>query len=101
MPEVMTYVTGRVGSDRLFQVVERYRAAILDGPPPSIESTYLVEGSEGMVAILTFWRTREDLETMRSSGEEPLARRLIREAGGDPEVRVLRVLASSAPSGPR
>ena len=39
-----------------------------------------------MMAIATVWDSREDLDSYIDSVEEPFARRVLREAGGEPEV---------------
>lgn len=92
MGAVITIVSGRVEASRRGEVIEPYRAATANGPPAYLESTFLVEDEEGM-AIISVWRDRELLETYISSVDEPLARRLIREAGATPEVRIMDVVA--------
>lgn len=53
------------------------------------------------IGILSLWHRRADLDALLASGEEPPARRLIREHGGDPEATFWEVaLRGSAVAGP-
>jgi heme-degrading monooxygenase HmoA len=95
MSAVVTWVSGNVPRDREEELVDKYRAAIDAGLPPAIAATMLLrDGDE--VSVITTWRTCEDLEATMTSPEEPLARRLIREAGGTPSVRIFDVVAGSS-----
>ena len=49
----------------------------------------------GTVAIVSVWRDRADLDAMLKSGEEPFARRLIREADAEPRAEFFDIRASS------
>ena len=92
--EVVTWVSGRVEEDRLPEIERHFSAAIEGGLPPGISQTMLIrDGDE--VSIVTTWHSREDLAAMQASGQEPLARRLIREAGGTPILRVFDVAVRS------
>lgn len=93
MAEVVTLVTGRVEPDRAHEVTDPYREALEDGPPPDIEETFLLQAEGGQMAILSVWHRRADLDAMLASGEEPFARRLIRGAGGNPQVAVFEIVA--------
>jgi hypothetical protein len=92
---VISIVRGVVPDDQVARIREAYEAAIEQGLPDGIEATYLVGGDGGAVAILTVWRDRAVLDAMRATGQEPLARRLIREAGGQPSAEFLEVLAAA------
>lgn len=93
---VMSMIRGVVAADRLEEVRGPYAAAITAGTPPGIVTTYLLSGPGDLVAIATIWRDRAALDAMIATGEEPLARRLIREAGGEPSAEFFEVMASSA-----
>jgi heme-degrading monooxygenase HmoA len=93
MAEVVTIASGSIDPARVDDVESRYRRELESAPPTGIEQTYLLRGDGGRVAVVTFWRSRADLDAMRASGEEPFARRLIREAGGTPEVAIYDVAA--------
>lgn len=95
MAEVITMVTGQIAPDRVHEVMDPYRQALAGGPPPDLEETFLLQEDGGQLAILSVWHRRADLDAMLASGEEPFARRLIRGAGGTPEVRILEILARS------
>jgi heme-degrading monooxygenase HmoA len=99
MAEVVTIVSGTVPHDREREVIDPYREALEAGLPPGIERTSLLRANGGDLAILTVWRRRADLEAMLATGEEPLARRLIREAGGSPEVRMYEIVADTSSLG--
>ncbi len=95
MSAVVTIVTGRISADRVHEVADPYREALKDGLPPDLEETFLLQGDGGQLAILSVWHRREDLDAMLASGEEPFARRLVRAAGGMPEVSIYEVLVRS------
>jgi len=82
---VLSVVSAHIPSERRDDVVRRYSDQVAGGLPPAIRQTLLVSGDDGEMAVLTLWRSREDLDAMLASGEEPFARRLLREAGGRPE----------------
>ena len=92
MGAVVTWVSGRVAAERQSEVSVPYAEAIAAGPPPGIEQTMLVRDGADL-SIVTVWARREDLDAMIASNEEPLARRLIRQAGGMPSVRIFEVVA--------
>lgn len=96
MAEVVTIASGTIDPARIDEVESRYRRELESAPPSGIEQTHLLRADGGRVAVLTFWRSRADLDAMRASGDEPFARRLIREAGGTPEVVIYDVAAGSS-----
>ncbi len=91
---VVSIISGRLPAERVQGLVAAYRAALAAGIPSGILATYAVDAGGGEVRIMTVWRSRADLEAMIATGEEPVARRLIREAGGEPRAEFLDVLAS-------
>jgi hypothetical protein len=91
---VMSIVRGVVPLASIDELASNYRQAAASRPDTIITTSLLV-GDQGTVAIATVWRDRAALETMRDSGEEPLARRLIREAGGQPVAEFFEVRASA------
>jgi heme-degrading monooxygenase HmoA len=95
MAEVVTIASGNIDPAQVDDVESRYRRELESAPPTGIERTYLLRADGGRVAVVTFWRTRADLDAMRASSEEPFARRLIREAGGTPEVVIYHIAAGS------
>jgi hypothetical protein len=64
--------------------------------PPVIRETFLLAADDGTVAIATVWTSREALDAVRLGPEEPFARRVLREAGGDPEARFFEIVAEAA-----
>ncbi|MGH2489739.1 MAG: hypothetical protein ACRDFR_09015 [Candidatus Limnocylindria bacterium] len=93
MAEVVTLVTGRIPAERVDEVTDPYRQALKDGPPPTLEETFLLRHEGEEIGILSVWRRCIDLDDMLASGEEPFARRLIREAGGTPEVKIYEIVS--------
>jgi hypothetical protein len=53
------------------------------------------DGDDGTMAVATVWERREDLDAMRASGEEPLARRILREAGGAPDAAFFEIVGEA------
>ncbi|HEY3522281.1 MAG TPA: hypothetical protein VGK63_01140 [Candidatus Limnocylindrales bacterium] len=96
MSRVLTLVRGEVDESAVDRMTDQYRAGLSHDRPPGLEATWLLRGSGATVGVATLWRDRAALDAMRASGEEPFARRLIREAGGSPEVEIFDVIESSA-----
>lgn len=94
MGAVVTWVSGRVAADRQQEVTGAYAAGIAAGLPPDIDQTMLIRDGDEL-SIVTVWPRREDLEATLASDEEPFARRLIRQAGGTPSVRIFELVARS------
>lgn len=91
--QVLSLVTARIAPERQGEVDGPYRQAIAAGLPAGIRQTFLLAGEDDTLAIATVWKSREALDAMRASGEEPFARRVLREAGGDPEVAFFEIAA--------
>jgi hypothetical protein len=87
---VLTFVSSRIPPERREEVIRPFAEAVRDGLPPTIRQTFLVVGDD-TVAIASVWHQREDLDALLASGEEPFARRVLREAGGDPEARFFEI----------
>lgn len=96
MAEVVTLVSGLIEPGRAHEVLDPYREALKQGPPPDIEETFLLKGDANQMAILSVWHRQADLDAMLASGQEPFARRLIRGAGGNPEVAIYEVVVRAA-----
>jgi hypothetical protein len=92
----VSLVSARIAPERQAEVVETYREAVEGGLPPLIRETFLLVADDGTVAVATIWNSREALEAVRLGPEEPFARRLLREAGGEPEARFFDVVAEAA-----
>ncbi len=93
MAKTVTLVTGRVDPGRQAAVVGQYEEGTSRGLPPAIEETFLLRSDGDQLAIMTVWATRQELDGMLATGEEPFARRLIRTAGGTPEVQIFDVVS--------
>ena len=91
----LTFVSARIPPERREEVVRPYSEGVADGLPPSLRQTFLLLGEDDTVAIASVWHRREDLDALLASGEEPFARRLLREAGGEPEARFYEILVEA------
>jgi hypothetical protein len=85
-------VAGVIPPEKVDEVIDRYGEALRRELPPGLAETFLLSEPGGRMTVLTVWRGRADLEAMLDSGEEPFARRLIREAGGTPEVGIYDIV---------
>jgi hypothetical protein len=94
---VLSFVSARIAPERQDEVRRVYAETVGRGLPPEIRETYLLAGDDGTMAVATVWVSREALEALRSSPEEPFARRLLREAGGEPEARFFDVAFEARP----
>ena len=91
---VLTEVSATVEAGREAELVESFRA-VGGGPlPPGLLRTELVRGPEGRWRIQTLWRDREALEAMRATTSTPVALRLFRQVGVEPDLVVLEVEAA-------
>jgi hypothetical protein len=94
----LSLVRGTISPERLEEIAAPYRAATARGLPSTMAATYLLSDASGTVAIATIWHDRADLDAMIASNDEPFARRLIRQAGGDPQAEFFDVVATSEAS---
>lgn len=61
--------------------------------PPGLVESFLVQG-QGEPSdwqILTVWESQEALDAMRASGKTPRGLEMFREAGAEPELKILNV----------
>jgi hypothetical protein len=93
--KIMSIVRARIDPGRVDLIRMPYEAALAAGLPPAIVETSLLADESGDVAIATVWRDRATLDAMLATGEEPFARRLLREAGGEPRAEFFDILATS------
>ena len=83
---VLSFVSASVPADRRDAVVRPYTDAVRGTLGAGVRQTFLLVGEDDTMAIATVWNSREDLDAYIASVDEPLARRILREAGGEPEV---------------
>ena len=84
---VLSFVSASVSPERRDEVIRPYTEAVAGELGAGIRQTFLLVGEDDTMAIATVWNSREDLDEYIASVEEPLARRMLREAGGEPQVR--------------
>jgi hypothetical protein len=94
---VLSFVSAQIAAERRPEVIRPFSEAVRQGPPPTLRQTFLLLGEDETVAIASVWHRREDLDALLASGEEPFARRLLREAGGEPVAHFFEI-AVEAPS---
>jgi hypothetical protein len=92
----LSLVAAEIAPERQAEVVAAYRAMVETDLPPVIRETFLLVADDGIVAIATVWNSREALEAVRLAPEEPFARRVLREAGGDPKAQFFDIVAEAA-----
>jgi hypothetical protein len=92
---VMSIVGAKIAPDRHEDVRRAYIEMVGRGLPPAIRETFLLSAKDGTMAIATVWASQEDLDVVRSSPEEPFARRVLREAGGNPRAEFFDVVAEA------
>jgi heme-degrading monooxygenase HmoA len=91
MSSVITTVRARIASERVAEVTGPFSEAVRRGMPER-RQTMLLRGEGDAWQIITVWDSRADLDAYLASVEEPFARRLLRLAGGTPEVEVFEVV---------
>ncbi|KIQ61882.1 hypothetical protein TR51_21830 [Kitasatospora griseola] len=90
---ILTEVGAVVPADRRAALESAYRR-LVDGPlPDGLLHTRLLRAEGGHWRIQTLWRDRAALDAMRAQPEPPAAPRLFREAGAEPTLTVLEVVA--------
>jgi heme-degrading monooxygenase HmoA len=91
MPSVVTVVRARIAPGRASEVTGPFSEAVRAGLPER-RQTSLMRGEGDLWQVVTVWRSRADLDAYLASVEEPFAWRLLRLAGGTPEVEVFDVV---------
>jgi len=94
MSSVVSVVRARIAPERAAEVTGPFSEAVRSGMPER-RQTSLLRGAGDVWQIVTVWRSRADLAAYLASVEEPFARRLLRLAGGTPEVEVFDVVLDS------
>ena len=93
---MLTLLEARVETGKEAALMEAYKQAVRE-LDPGIVRTYLVRGlsDSELWRILTFWENKEVLEAMRGKGT-PRGVLIFREAGAEPALSMLEVVAASA-----
>jgi hypothetical protein len=94
MVSVVSMVSARIPPERAAEVTAGFGTAVRAGMPER-RQTILLRGDNDVWRIVTVWRDRADLDAYLASVDEPFARRLLREAGGVPEVDVFELVLDS------
>jgi heme-degrading monooxygenase HmoA len=91
---VVTVLSARVDVNRVQDLERAYQAALVELPSGILE-TFLVRDtrSTGSYQIITVWKSRADLDAMRSSGVTPKGVQIFQSVGAGPDVSVLDVIA--------
>jgi heme-degrading monooxygenase HmoA len=94
----LSLVSARIAPEQRAEVERAYRSMVEASLPPVISETFLLVAEDGTVAIATVWESREALDAVRGGPEEPFARRVLREAGGEPHARFFDIAAEATRS---
>jgi heme-degrading monooxygenase HmoA len=94
MVSVFSMVSARIRPERTPELISRFGAAVRAGMPER-RQTSLLRGDDDTWSIITFWRSRQELDNYLASVSEPFATRLFQDAGGTPEVTVFEVVLDS------
>jgi hypothetical protein len=92
---VMSFVGARIEPERQEEVRRSYVEMVGRDLPSAIRETFLLAAEDGTMAVATVWRSREDLDVVRSAPDEPFARRVLREAGGDPKAEFFEIVSEA------
>jgi heme-degrading monooxygenase HmoA len=90
---VLTVLEAHVPTERLSEV-ERVFSEGTAQLPPEILATYMVRDTKDptLFRLNTFWRTREDLDRMRNSGEKPKGVVMFEAVGAKPTLSIFDVV---------
>jgi hypothetical protein len=78
---VITVVETTLDPSREDELIDGYRAMILESKPDGLIRSELLRGPDGLWRIQTRWRDMEAIVTMRASGERPAALALLDRLG--------------------
>jgi hypothetical protein len=90
--EIMTEVSAIVPRERAGEVPTAFAALAQQPLPDGLLRTELLAGQDGEWKIQSLWRDRAVLDAMRAGPEPPAAPALFRELGGEPALRIYRLL---------
>ncbi|HEX9377359.1 MAG TPA: hypothetical protein VGB19_14125 [Actinomycetota bacterium] len=90
---VLTVLEAEVAADREADLIGAFRRAAEEPIPPFLVRSLLVRSAEARSTfrIMTVFRTREDLDRMRASGETPRGVAIFREAGAEPHLSIFEI----------
>lgn len=91
---VLTVLEARVGPDRVDDLRRAYEETRTSPQPPFIVRSFLLQSDRdpGVWRIMTVFRSREELEAMRASGETPRGVAMFRAAGAEPTFALFQVV---------
>jgi heme-degrading monooxygenase HmoA len=94
---VITILEARVAPEKQGVLEQEYRQRI-GQLEAGIVQTFLLRDARDSARwqIATVWRSREALDEMRNSGETPTGVLIFRQAGAEPTLSVLNVVAHAA-----
>lgn len=83
---VLTVLEARVQSDRVPDLLRAFEETRASALPPFIVRSLLVRSDQDQEVwrIMTVFRSREDLDAMRASGQTPRGVAMFRAAGAEP-----------------
>ncbi len=89
---VLTILEATVAEDQ-WKTLQSIYAERTSEIPKSIVQTFLLQSQYEPTAwrIVTHWRSQEDLDAMRASGETPLAVQIFKQVGATPQLGIWEV----------
>lgn len=90
---VLTVLEARVHPERVADLLRAFEESRTSPVPPFLVRSFLVRSVQDrdVWRILTVFRSREDLDAMRASGETPRGVAMFREAGAEPTLSLFEV----------
>jgi hypothetical protein len=85
-PMVLTVLEARVPPDRVPDLLRAFEETRMSALPPFIVRSFLVRSDRDLDVwrIMTVFRSREELDAMRTSGQTPRGVEMFRAAGAEP-----------------
>ncbi len=90
---VLTVLEARVASHRVPDLLRAFEETRLSAIPPFVVRSFLLrsDGDPEVWRIMTVFRSRQELDGMRASGQTPRAVAMFRAAGAEPTLSIFNV----------
>ncbi len=90
---VLTVLEAQVPPNRVSDLLRAFEETRTSALPPFIVRSFLVRGDRDpdVWRIMTVFRSREELDAMRTSGQTPRGVEMFRAAGAEPTFSVLTI----------
>jgi hypothetical protein len=90
---VLTVLEARVQAERVADLLRAFEESRTSPVPPFLVRSFLLRSAQDgdVWRIMTVFRSREDLDAMRASGQTPRGVAMFREAGAEPTLSLFEV----------